>query len=99
MDKGYDFNEIYDGCLIRGTTPIIPKRNLTGTKGVRQSRFLPRDTDRWKTLYKGRGSVERIFSQLKGEWAMLPLKIRGLAKVALHVDLTVLAKLCCALLA
>lgn len=99
MDKGYDARDVYEGCLIRGTIPIIPKRNLKGTKGVRLSRFLPRDTDRWKALYKGRGSVERIFSQLKGEWALLPLKIRGLAKVALHVDLTILAKLCCALLA
>jgi hypothetical protein len=99
LDKGYDIKDVYEGCLIRGTLPIIPKRNLTGTKGVRLSRFLPRDTPRWKELYKGRGSVERAFSQLKGEWAMLPLKIRGLAKVALHVDLTILAKLCCALLA
>lgn len=99
LDKGYDVRDVYEGCLIRGTLPVIPKRNLKGTNGVRLSRFLPRDTDRWKTLYKGRGSVERAFSQLKGEWAMLPLKIRGLAKVALHIDLTILAKLCCALLA
>ena len=99
MDKGYDSHDIYDGCLLRGTIPVIPAKKTKAIKGARLSRFLPRDTDHWKTLYKGRGSVERAFSQLKGEWAMLPLKIRGLAKVALHVDLTILAKLCCALLA
>jgi hypothetical protein len=40
-----------------------------------------------------RGSVEREFGRLKHEWAMLPLRVRGLAKVRLHVDLTVLANL------
>lgn len=100
MDKGYDSGEVYDGCLIRGVLPVIPAKKIKGTtKGARLSRFLPRSTDRWKELYKGRGSVERAFNYLKHEWAMLPLKIRGLTKVALHVDLTVLSKLCCALLA
>jgi hypothetical protein len=96
MDKGYDVKDVYEGCLIRGTLPVIPKRNLKGTHGVRLSRFLPRDTPRWKALYRARTAVEREFSQLKAEWAMLPLKIRGHARVQLHVDLTILAKLCCA---
>jgi hypothetical protein len=99
MDKGYDSGEVYDGCLIRGVLPVIPAKKIKGkTKGPRLSRFLPRSTERWKALYKGRGAVERAFNYLKHEWAMLPLKIRGLAKVALHVDLTILAKLCSALL-
>jgi hypothetical protein len=100
FDKGYDSGEVYDGCLIRGVLPVIPAKKIKGEpKGPRLSRFLPRSTDRWKKLYKGRGAVERAFNYLKHEWAMLPLKIRGLAKVVLHVDLTILAKLCCALLA
>jgi hypothetical protein len=99
MDKGYDGAQIYEGCLIRGTIPVIPLRETKGTKESRLSRFLPRNTDRWKTLYKGRGAVEREFGRLKHEWSLLPLKIRGILKVALHVDLTILAKLCCALLA
>jgi hypothetical protein len=59
--------------------------------------LVPRSTDRWKKLYRGRGAVEREFGRLKHEWAMLPLRVRGLAKVKLHVDLTILAKLttCC----
>ena len=96
MDKGYDAKDVYEGCLIRGTLPVIPKRNLRGTNGVRLSRFLPRDSERWKELYKRRGAVERAFSQLKTEWMMLPLRVRGLAHVQLHVDLTILAKLCIA---
>jgi hypothetical protein len=33
----------------------------------------------------------------KGEWALLPLRVRGLERVQLHADLTILAKLSCAL--
>src|SRR5205085_1187416 len=41
--------------------------------------------------------VEREFGRLKNEWALLPLRVRGLDRVQLHADLTILAKLACAL--
>ena len=54
--------------------------------------------DLWlKSLYRGRGAVEREFGRLKHEWALLPLRVRGIEKVRLHADLTILAKLACAL--
>jgi hypothetical protein len=34
---------------------------------------------------------------LKHEWALAPLRVRGLDRVRLHADLTILAKLACAL--
>ena len=68
-------------------------------KSNRLKPLIPRDTARWKKLYKRRGSVEREFGRLKHEWGMLPLRIRTLAKVKLHVDLTILTKLACALIA
>jgi hypothetical protein len=34
--------------------------------------------------YKGRASVEREFGRLKNEWALLPLRVRGLERVKLH---------------
>jgi hypothetical protein len=37
--------------------------------------------------------VERELGRLKNEWALLPLRIRGLERVKLHADLTILAKL------
>ncbi len=40
-----------------------------------------------------RRSVERAFGRLKHEWAMLPLRVRGVEGVRLHVDLTMLATL------
>ncbi len=59
--------------------------------------LIPRESTRFKTLYRSRSSVEREFGRLKHEWAMLPLRVRGLDRVQLHADLTILAKLACAL--
>ena len=59
--------------------------------------LVPRETKRWKSLYRGRASVEREFGRLKNEWALLPLRVWGIERVRLHADLTILAKLACAL--
>ena len=39
----------------------------------------------------------REFGRLKHEWALLPLRVRGIERVRLHADLTILAKLAWAL--
>jgi transposase len=94
MDKGYDVAMLYEGCEQRGAEAIIP---LKRTKYAIPDCKLrtPRD-EHWKKLYKARGAVEREFGRLKHEWAMLPLRVRGLARVRLHINLTILCKLCCA---
>jgi hypothetical protein len=66
-------------------------------KADRLHPLIPRESPRWWRLYKGRASVEREFGRLKNEWALLPLRVRGLDRVALHADLTILATLSCAL--
>jgi hypothetical protein len=66
-------------------------------KASRLHPLIPRETDKWKALYKRRTAVERGFGRLKHEWAMLPLRVRRLPRVALHVDLTILAQLADAL--
>ena len=66
-------------------------------KADRLFTLVPRITDRWKSLYRQRGSVERGFGRLKNEWAMLPLRVRRIERVRLHVDLTILAQLATAL--
>ena len=58
---------------------------------------LERASKTWKALYRGRAAVEREFGRLKHEWGLLPLRRRGLRRVELHADLTVLAKLATAL--
>jgi len=37
--------------------------------------------------------VEREFGRLKNEYSLAPLRVRGLARVQLHADLTMLARL------
>jgi hypothetical protein len=59
--------------------------------------LIPRGTDRWKKLYRQRGAVERENGRLKNEWGLLPLRLRGIERVQLHADLTILARLTVAL--
>lgn len=59
--------------------------------------LVPRETKRWKAMYRKRASVEREFGRLKHEWGLAPLRVRGLERVRLHADLTILTKLACAL--
>ena len=62
-------------------------------KADRLHTLIPRTTDRWKVIYRTRVAVEREFGVLKHEWGMLPLRVRRLPWVRLHVDLTILARL------
>lgn len=59
--------------------------------------LIPRNSKRWKTAYRKRASVEREFGRLKNQWGLKPLRVRGLDRVRLHADLTILSKLACAL--
>jgi hypothetical protein len=68
-------------------------------KADRLHTLIPRSSPRWKKLYRQRGSVERENGRLKHQWALLPLRLRGIERVRLHADLTVLARLACALAA
>jgi hypothetical protein len=69
----------------------------TWRKASRLHPLIPYKSDRWWRLYRGRGAVEREFGRLKHEWGLRPLRVRGLERVRLHADLTVLTKLACAL--
>jgi class 3 adenylate cyclase len=66
-------------------------------KGTRRNPLIPRDTKRWRDLYRGRAAVEREFGRLKHEYGLAPLRVRGLERVALHADLVTLARLASAL--
>jgi len=66
-------------------------------KADRLHPLIPRESERSRKLYRSRGAVEREFGRLKHEWALLPLRVRGIEQVRLHADLTILAKLASAL--
>ena len=57
--------------------------------------LIPRGR-RAEKRYRGRAAVEREFGRLTNEWGLAPLRVRGLERVRLHADLTILAKLACA---
>lgn len=59
----------------------------------RHHTLIPRTTQRWKSLYNRRGAVEREFGRLKDYYGMRSIRVRGIEKVRLHVDLSILAKL------
>ena len=62
-------------------------------KADRLHPLIPRNTARFKALYRERTAVEREYGWLKNEWGLLPLRVRRLPRVRLHVDLTILAQL------
>jgi IS5 family transposase len=100
MDKGYDNNRVYAECEERGCEPIIPLRGAKKNQpalplalGGRLFPRIPRHTQRFRDLYRGRGSVERAFGDLKHNYGLAPLRVRGLAKVQLHADLVMLARI------
>ena len=69
----------------------------TWIKADRLHPLVPRETKRWRDLYRGRASIEREFGRLKHEWGLGPLRVRGLERVALHADLCILTRLACGL--
>ena len=81
--------------------PMAPPFDLASVwiKADRLHTLIPRGTPSWKGLYHQRGAVEREFGRLKNEWGALPLRVRRLTRVRLHIDLTILAQLASALAA
>ncbi len=65
----------------------------TWVKADRLHPLIPHQSLRFRGLYRRRAAIEREFGRLKHEWALLPLRVRGLDRVQLHADLTILAKL------
>jgi hypothetical protein len=105
MDKAYDNNRIHAECEARDVLPVIPLKGVKGKQpvvplglGGRLMPMIPRHTERFRDFYRGRGAVERLFGELKTYYGLTPLRVRGLAKVQLHADLTMLARLSLALL-
>jgi hypothetical protein len=52
----------------------------TWVEADRLQSLIPRETESSAKLDRSRGAVAREFSSLKHEWALLPLRVRGLAK-------------------
>jgi hypothetical protein len=104
MDKGYDNTRVYAEVEQRGCEPVVPLRGVKGKQPVLPiglgGRLFPRiarHSERFRDLYSRRVAVERGFADLKTHYGLTPLRVRGLARVQLHADLTILARLSLAL--
>jgi Transposase DDE domain len=100
MDKGYDVERVHAECEGRDCHPVVPMKGMKGkqpvlpiTTGSRLFPHIARHTERFRKLYAGRSAVEREFGRLKHEYGLGPLRVRGLGRVQLHADLTMLARL------
>jgi hypothetical protein len=86
--------------------PIIGL-NARGSKRAKKTRKrlsdiglpIQRNTKEWKRYYRMRCASERVFSSLKKQFNFADLKTRGLARVACHFTLVIIAKLLAALAA
>ncbi len=103
-DKAYDSVRVHDECSERGVEPVIPIKGAKSNQvalplalGGRMFPRIPRHTQRFKDLYRGRGACEREFGRLKHDWGLATLRVRGLERVQLHADLIMLARLAQAL--
>jgi IS5 family transposase len=104
-DKGYDNSRVHAECAERDCDPIIPLKGLKGKQpvlpigslGNRLCPRIPRHSQRFRDLYRGRGAVERTFGRLKHDYGLAPLRVRGLERVQLHADLCILGRLAQAL--
>ena len=58
---------------------------------------LPRETKKWRRLYRRRTAVERVIGRLKGHLLLDALRVRGLPKVRVRLTLSLVVMLAAAL--
>jgi len=100
-DAQYSSSKVRAAAEGFGAEPVIPVRRDSKVKdALKVGRdYVTRGAHRLVELFKGRWSVERLFSRAK-EWLMLDdLKFRGLEQASIHVCLSFIAMLAVALAA
>jgi hypothetical protein len=105
MDKGYDNVRVHAECAERDVLPVIPLKGAKGKQivlpiepnGSRLFPHIPRHSEQFRALYRRRALVEKEFAHLKREHGLSALRVRGLERVQIHADLTLLARLAVAL--
>ena len=65
---------------------------LHPNEDYRLTGLVPRGTDLWQEKYNARTSVERAYSEEKGSHHLANPRVRGLAKVTIHVYLALCAQ-------
>lgn len=63
----------------------------------RRHSLVPRGTGKFEQLYNKRGSVEREYARLKGQYILDNIRVQGIEKVRLHANLSIFTRLLVAL--
>ncbi len=82
-------------CLFRSTCSLSSYGRTFYLHPDRDYRLIgpiPRGTDLWQEKYNARTSVERAYSEEKGSHHLANPRVRGLAKVKIHVYLSLCAQ-------
>jgi hypothetical protein len=82
---------LIDKARERGFAVEKPASVWIEASGLRP--LIARETPRGTAVYRRRAAVEREFGRLKNQWSLTPLPVRGVGRVRLHAELTILAKL------
>src|SRR2546430_17629132 len=85
-----------------GVSSDVPERDCAAVIPLRKGQkerdlHIPRGTDEWRSLYRRPSAVEREFGRLKHNYGLAFLRVRGIERVRLHADLTMLGRLALAL--
>ena len=78
-------NRVYAECAERAErdcAAVIPLRKKQSERNVR----IARGSDEWRRLYRRRSAVEREFGNLKHNFGLAFLRVRGIERVRLHAD-------------
>jgi hypothetical protein len=96
-DSQYSAANLRETALECGTLPVIPypKNQQKGVKGILRvdRKFRSHGPQKFKTAYKKRVAVERVFSRLKNLASLTQHNLRGLAKVTFHSQLCIIIML------
>ena len=94
-EKGHLFRCPKGGCHLKGRKGVLYCQDEVWEKpqedDPRAMGTIPRNSDRWKDLYRMRQSVERVFKSAKESRRLEQHHLRGLKKVGLHSAMSFLA--------
>jgi transposase len=96
-DSQYSAANLRETTSECGTLPVIPypRNQQVGVRGILRvdRKFRSHGPQKFKTAYKKRAAVERVFSRLKNLANLTQHNLRGLAKITVHSQLCVIAML------
>jgi IS5 family transposase len=96
-DSQYSSSTLRETALENGALPVIPypKNQFKGARGILRidRKFRSHGPQKFKTAYRKRVAIERVFSRLKNLASLTQHSLRGLDKITFHSQLCILIML------